>query len=185
MTHRLPTRRCARWLVLLVLGGSCATTPPGPSPAAPAPATAPASQTGGAAAPPLAPTTPEAAPASSGPTTGWAAMNFTDRRHYMKTVVMPKMKEVFVAFDASRYAKVTCATCHGDGASEGSFRMPNPGLPRLPTTPDAFKKLMGDKPAISQFMLTKVKPAMAKLLGVPEMTPENKIGFGCLSCHGR
>ncbi len=112
-------------------------------------------------------------------------MSFTDRRHYMKTVVMPKMKEVFVAFDASRYAKMTCATCHGDGATEGSFRMPNPGLPRLPTTPDGFKKLMSDKPAISQFMLTKVKPAMAKLLGVPEMTPENKTGFGCLSCHGK
>ena len=182
MTHRLVQH--PRWLMLPLLGLSCAT---GPQPAAP-PAPPPPGPGGLTAAQPApgAPTPEAPAPvAIQPPLTAWASMNFSDRRHYMKTVVMPKMKEVFTAYDASRYAKMTCTTCHGDGASEGSFRMPNPGLPRLPGTPEGFKKLAADKPGMTQFMLTKVKPTMARLLGVAEMTPENKTGFGCLNCHGK
>jgi len=114
---------------------------------------------------------------------GWAAMDFGERKRHMKNVVLPRMKELFVAFDAARYSKMTCATCHGEGAADNSYRMPNPALPKLPTSPEGFKRLTTEKPAISQFMLTKVKPAMAKLLGLPEMTPENRTGFGCMACH--
>ena len=92
----------------------------------------------------------------------WDAMSKDQRKAYMKAVVMPKMKETFVAFAADHYAEMNCATCHGDGATDGTFKMPNPKLPALPTTPDGFKKLMGDKAQVTQFMATKVKPQMAR-----------------------
>lgn len=78
---------------------------------------------------------------------------------------------------------MSCATCHGDSATDGTFKMPNPKLPKLPGTPDGFKKLMAERPAVTQFMATKVKPTMAQLLSEPEFTPETKSGFGCVQCH--
>lgn len=112
-------------------------------------------------------------------------MDFGERKRHMKNVVLPRMKEAFVAFDPVRYGKMTCATCHGDGAADGSFRMPNAALPKLPATPEGFKRLVNEKPTMAQFMLTKVKPMMANLLGLPELTPETKTGFGCMACHGK
>ena len=143
---------------------------------------------GGQSAPPASPAGTEAAPATSaapaeaGPI-NWDAMDKAARGKYMKEVVMPKMKETFVAFAADHYAQMSCATCHGDGATDGTFEMPNPKLPALPTTPDGCKKLMGDKPQVTQFMATKVKPQMAELLGLEEFTPEHQSGFGCYGCH--
>ena len=110
-------------------------------------------------------------------------MDFGERKQHMKTVVLPRMKELFVAYDAARYGKMTCSTCHGEGVADGSYRMPSAGLPKLPASPEGFRRLVTDKPTATQFMLTKVKPTMAKLLGLPEMSPETKTGFGCLSCH--
>ena len=46
------------------------------------------------------------------------------------------MKKVFQAYDAKAYAKFTCATCHGDGATDGKFKMPNAKLPKLPAPTD-------------------------------------------------
>jgi cytochrome c553 len=151
-----------RKMSFLILGAAlsaatCAQKPP----AAPAPATA----------------------ASAAPAVDWAAMNKEQRKDYMKKVVMPQMKETFVAFDADRYKSMNCITCHGEGATEGKFTMPNPKLPKLPATPDGFHKLMTEKPAVMQFMATKVKPQMAHLLGMPEFTPQSKTGFGCFQCH--
>jgi hypothetical protein len=119
------------------------------------------------------------------PGVGWAVMAPALRKEFMKAVVMPKAKELFVAFDAVRHENMTCRTCHGDGAVDGSFRMPNPSLPKLPDSPEGFKRLTMEKPAVCQFMLAKVKPTMAALLGMPELTPDTRSGFGCLSCHPR
>jgi hypothetical protein len=139
------------------------------------------------AAPPPAAGTPGAAPAAASvvgpPQVAWEAMSKDQRKEYMKAVVMPRMKETFVAFAADHYAQMNCMTCHGDGAADGTFKMPNPKLPALPTTPDGFKKLMADKPQVTQFMATKVKPHMAQLLGMEEFTPEHPSGFGCYQCH--
>jgi hypothetical protein len=126
---------------------------------------------------------PTAAPVVGPPEVAWDAMSKDQRKEYMKAVVMPKMKEIFVAFSADHYAEMNCATCHGDGANDGGFKMPNPKLPALPTTPDGFKKLMTDKPQVTQFMATKVKPQMAQLLGMEEFTPEHQSGFACYACH--
>ena len=73
--------------------------------------------------------TPVAAPAAP---VAWKDMNAEQRGIYMKDVVLPKSKEIFVAFDATRYANMDCKTCHGDGVDDGSFEMPNPKIKSKP-----------------------------------------------------
>jgi hypothetical protein len=164
-----PMRKILVGLSLCGLGAvSCAGSQSAAPPASSAPATA-------------APATGEAVVGP--PQTAWDAMNKDQRKAYMKAVVMPKMKDLFVGLDATHYASFNCMTCHGAGAADGSFKMPNPQLPKLPATPEGFKQLAADKPAVAQFMMTKVKPTMASLLGEPEFTPQNPKGFGCFECH--
>ena len=128
---------------------------------------------------------PAAAPAaaSAAKEIAWADMNKDQRLEYMKSVVVPRMKQVFVNFSPDRFGKMNCVTCHGDSATEGTFKMPNPKLPKLPSSPDGFKKLAAERPAVMEFMKNEVKPKMAALLGKPEYNPETKSGFGCTDCH--
>jgi hypothetical protein len=114
-------------------------------------------------------------------TVHWQAKSHAERLDYMKTVVLPKMKEEFSAFDA-KYAKMDCKTCHGDGAKDGSFKMPNPKLPKL-TADDNFKKHQQKTPDILKFMLTKVEPDMATILGLPPYDMTTHKGFSCFDCH--
>ncbi len=109
-------------------------------------------------------------------------MDKAARGKYMKDVVMPKMKEVFTAFDP-KYSDMKCTTCHGSAALSGSFAMPNAELPKLPEDMAKFKELAAKNPKMTEFMLKQVKPEMAKLLNEPEWTPETKAGFGCTNCH--
>ena len=127
--------------------------------------------------------TTTAGPVVGPPTVAWESMTKDQKKEFMKAVVAPKAKEMFLAFDSSRYANFSCATCHGDGANDGSFKMPNPKLPVLPNSPDGFRKLMSDKPTTMEFMSKQVKPTMAHLLGEAEFNPETKTGFGCMECH--
>jgi hypothetical protein len=113
----------------------------------------------------------------------WEKMSKKQRKDYMKKTVLPEMGKLFAEFDAKKYKKITCVTCHGDGATKGTFAMPNPQLPKLPTEPAGFKALQEKKPDIMKFMGTKVKPTMAALLGMQEWTPQNMNGFGCYQCH--
>ena len=131
-------------------------------------------------------TPPPAAPAAAGAPAkelAWAEMGKQDRIEYMKTVVLPRMRQAFAQFSPDRYEKMTCVTCHGDGATDGSFKMPNPKLPVLPNSSEGFKQLAADKPAVMEFMKNEVKPKMAAMLGEQEWTPETKTGFGCGECH--
>lgn len=110
-------------------------------------------------------------------------MTKDQRIEYMKTTVLPRMKQAFTAFDPDHFDKMNCVTCHGDSATDGSFKMPNPRLPVLPNSPEGFKRLASERPAIMDFMKNEVKPRMAALLGMPEWTPETKSGFACGACH--
>jgi hypothetical protein len=99
----------------------------------------------------------------------------------MKQKVVPAMKPIFQNHDPKGYAEFGCKTCHGEQAMQGHFDMPNPDLPKL-----NFK----DQAAMAKFkkedlewMAKEVKPEMAKLLSLPEFTPENPKGFGCTGCH--
>ena len=129
MTGVTPMRSMTAGKVLglglwLAGAGACAGSPP-PAPASGGNASATGGPSGAAA-----------------PTVDWAGMTRPERRDYMRMVVMPKAKELFVAFDPARYGKMSCGTCHGDGAEDGTFKMPNPKLPRLPPSPEGFKQLI-------------------------------------------
>jgi hypothetical protein len=128
---------------------------------------------------------PAAAAADGEKKIDWEHMSKADRKKYMKTTVAPKMKALFVEFDAKHYKSFNCATCHGDKAAEVKFKMPNPQLPKLPQPTDqaGFMALQQKKPEAAKFMGTKVKPTMATLLGLPEWSPSNPTGFGCYGCH--
>ena len=112
----------------------------------------------------------------------WKKKSQEEKMNIMKTVVLPKMKEKFVAFDAKRFSNFSCATCHGEGANKGDFVMPNPKLPRLWTTSN-FQLHREADPEATKFMMEQVKPEMAKLLGLPLYDVKTKKGFGCLHCH--
>jgi hypothetical protein len=105
------------------------------------------------------------------------------RGKYMKEVVLPKMKEVFTAFDAAKYGDMKCVTCHGSSAMKGDFTMPNPELPPLPGDMEKFKAWAAKKPQMTEFMAKHVKPEMAKLLNEPAFDPATNKGFGCGECH--
>jgi mono/diheme cytochrome c family protein len=117
----------------------------------------------------------------------WATMSKDQKIEHMKEAVMPKMGEVFAAFDSDRYGKIKCSTCHGPGANEGKFEMPSPDLPKLskPTGDgEPFAEEMDFNPEMTKFMMEKVTPEMVKLLpGVKAYDPETHEGFGCFGCH--
>ncbi len=114
----------------------------------------------------------------------WVQMNKGQRIDYMVKTVLPKMKAEFQAFDAKRFARMNCMTCHGDGVDQGTFALPNPKLPKL-LEPDLFAKHRQLTPEMTKFMLEKVEPEMATLLEVPGFDPATRKGLSCYNCHPR
>lgn len=116
----------------------------------------------------------------------WKDMNARQREQYMKDVVMPRAREVFTAFDPS-FADMDCKTCHGPGADDKTFEMPNPDIRPLPNTPDAFMALMAKDDEVKRFtpfMVDKVEPMMAELLQVTVFDPRTETGeMSCEYCH--
>lgn len=98
----------------------------------------------------------------------WDAMSTAQRHAHMTSTVMPEMKSLFSAFDRGRYARMTCATCHGKDGEARRFRMPNPDLLLEPEARQGAG-------AVNDFMTTKVAPEMARLLG--------RGSFDCFGCH--
>jgi cytochrome c553 len=126
-----------------------------------------------------------AKPADSAKKIDWDHMSKADKKKYMKSTVLPAAKKLFAEFDAKKYKKVTCQTCHGAKATETEFKMPTAELPKLPQPTDraAFEAIGQKKPEVVKFMGTKVKPGIAALLGKEEWTPQNPTGYGCYGCH--
>jgi hypothetical protein len=184
-------------LLAVVLGGYAAACGGGggegmPPAAPPAPSEAPAAST----APPAASAAPaesaapaasaSAAPAATGGPPGpgdWDKWSHDQKLEYMKTAVMPKMGGLFHDFDAKKYAEPKCVLCHGSGAKDGSFKMPNPELPKLDLTPAGMKTMHAKHAAIVEFMAKQVVPTTAGLLGEQPYDPKTQQGFGCLECH--
>jgi len=128
------------------------------------------------------------APATTGPAAGaplaWKDMNHDQRLDFMKTTVLPKMKPEFAAYDSKRFGNITCGTCHGDSAKDGTFKMPNPKItPKIPNDKDGFAKIMKDSPDGVKFMSGKVVPMMAQMLGEEPFDMKTGKGFGCRECH--
>ncbi|HTQ42200.1 MAG TPA: hypothetical protein VMI75_05525 [Polyangiaceae bacterium] len=181
----------AAFALVAACGGGGEATPP---PATPAPSAteAPSAAPSAAATETAAPAASAAPSASAAPATAappapgpgdWDKWSHEQKLAWMKAAVMPKMKDLFSSFDSAKYGDMKCKTCHGHGAEDGSFKMPNPDLPKLPKTPDGFKKLAKDKGKIMQFMKEQVLPTMAGLVGEQPYDPKANSGFGCMECH--
>jgi cytochrome c553 len=117
----------------------------------------------------------------------WKDMNADQRFEYMKTSVLPAAKAKFQAFDATKYAELDCSTCHGDGAEDGSYEMPNPKIKALPATAQAFEAWIAqdaDAKRYSDFMSSEIVPMMATLFDEPELDPKTAPkGLSCPVCH--
>jgi len=118
---------------------------------------------------------PPAAPA-------WKDMTTDQKKDVMKNVVVPKMTALFQEHDAKKFKDVGCGTCHGPGAKEGKFDMPNAKLPKLDPK-DGFAKHKKKDAKMVAFMMEKVVPGMVEALKVQPFNPETKEGFGCGNCH--
>jgi hypothetical protein len=145
--------------------------------AAPAESAAPAGSSAAAAS--SAPAAPAGPPGPG----DWAKWSHEQKLAYMKSDVMPKMGGLFHEFDAKKYDEPKCVLCHGDGVKDGSFTMPNPGLPKLDPSPAGFKAVSAKHPKVAGFMMKQVAPTMAQLLAVPPYDPKTHEGFGCFNCH--
>jgi len=114
---------------------------------------------------------------------GWAALSKAEKKEIMKKKVVPRMRELFKE-SPEPDIDVDCSTCHGDRYLDGNFDMPNPDLAVLDfSTGMADIKAKPDGQAWLDFMNQKMKPTMAELLGLPEMSQEHPDGLGCLTCH--
>lgn len=110
----------------------------------------------------------------------WDKMDHAERKAYMKQVVMPKMKAEFAAFNPQKFGNMKCITCHGKGAENDSYKMPNPDIFKLPRSREGWAKA---DTSFMKFMREHVKPDMADLLGIPPFDMKTKTGFGCGNCH--
>ena len=118
----------------------------------------------------------EVAPKPSG--VPFEQLDHDQRIAFMKEQVVPTMKPIFQQHDAREFAEFGCKTCHGDGADQGEFHMPNDKLPLL-----NFSDMSQFKKADIEWMTTVVKPTMARLLMEEEASPARPDGFGCVRCH--
>jgi hypothetical protein len=111
----------------------------------------------------------------------WDSMDHEAREHFMEDTVLPAMSAAFKGFDGDRFGDFDCTTCHGAGIADHTYKMPNPDIDALSV--DDIMNPDDDHKAITEFMMTRVKPEMARLLGKPENSAENPQGFGCFHCH--
>jgi len=182
------------FLVLLAsisCGGGNETAPPSTTPSTPSatPSMSASAMPSSSAMPASSGSAAPAASSSAAPAGGgqvaWKDMDKKARATFMRETVVPAMKEKFQAFDKKKFEKFGCGTCHGAGAADGSFKMPNPQIFVLPGNKEGFEALGKTKGDWMKFMGGTVKPEMAKLLGQSEMDPSKPEagGFGCLNCH--
>jgi hypothetical protein len=109
----------------------------------------------------------------------WQEMTQDERMEHMAAVVMPRTQAVFQGYDPKRFADFSCTTCHGGGAGNGSYEMPNPALPELDAS-NLYKQHRKESPEMVKLMWKELEPAMGEALAMT-------YGFGgavsCDSCH--
>lgn len=100
----------------------------------------------------------------------------------MKTVITPRMRDVFKEINAEKFALADCTLCHGARAKTGDFAMPNPDIHPLSASGN-FAEDAKEHPDAVKFMMERVVPEMAQAMGVDAYNPQTKKGFGCFNCH--
>jgi len=109
----------------------------------------------------------------------WAQMDHAERVDHMAKTVEPRLAAKFREWDAERYADFDCATCHGEGANDGTYAMPNPDLPHLEEK-GLFKKHRKEQPEAVKFMWKVVEAEVADAMG---LTYGPKGDIACWTCH--
>ena len=119
------------------------------------------------------------------PQVSWKNMTKKQKGKFMEKVVVPKMEPLFQAFKPDDYKTFDCKTCHGKGADDETFKMPNPDIEALPKSQEGWAKLKEHHPDWLKFVGEEVKPKMAALLGLPEFNPKDPQPgtVGCSACH--
>jgi hypothetical protein len=153
-------------------GGAAPTADPGSSGGATATATT-ADAGGGAAA-------PDTKAAAAEP--DFDALPKDKKVDIMMSKVVPNVGKLFKEHDGKKFAKFTCATCHGQ-TKDKSKEDPHKVLPKLTFSNGGYAKLEKAKPEMVKFMNEKVLPAMIEALGEKPADPKTKKGFGCGGCH--
>ena len=106
------------------------------------------------------------------------SMAFDERKTFMKDVVMPGMKPLFV----EEHPDFSCVSCHGDDMISVNYVMPNTLDPLNPAAMP-FESEDEQMRSMAMFMKNKVVPEMAGLLRKSPYNPETQSGFGCFNCH--
>lgn len=174
MTHRFALLAT---LAAALAGCEKTTTPTTPPAGDPAAAAGDAGADGGAADGGAADTEPGA------PGVAWKDKTFEQRKEFMGVEVFPKMKAMFKEYDAGEFGSFKCDTCHGPDGKEKKFAMPTDSIYPLPAD-NPVKAAMDYDEKVTKFMIDKVMPDMAQLLGEESGDPATGLGeFGCLACH--
>jgi hypothetical protein len=133
-----------------------------------------------AATPAEAGVTPSSEPVGdSGGGEVWSdTMSDKEKGAFMKKKVVPPMSKLFQEFDAKKFEKFDCKTCHGP-----SFKPhPQDFLPELHVKDGKIVEA-AEHPEMAKFMGEKVTPAMAEIFGKKPYDPATHEGFGCGGCH--
>lgn len=126
--------------------------------------------------------TGEAPPKDDGAKIAWADRTPKQKGQLMKDVVKPRMEALFQAHDKEGFAEFNCKTCHGPNAKKVKFKLPTKEIPKL-NPANSFAAHKAEKPKMVEFMMNKVVPEMAKMLGVERWSPKTPKGLGCFTCH--
>lgn len=118
------------------------------------------------------------------PKIAWRCKTHAQRLDYMGLFVLDRMKGLFVAWRPDDYKEFRCQTCHGENFDKPpvNFHMPRVAFPLK--ADDPLGGAMKYDPDAAQFMLKKVLPTMAGLLGEEPWDPATGKGtFTCFRCH--
>lgn len=165
---RRPTTLLALGSLLALAACSRSSDPP---PVAPAPSSA--------AAKPK----PQGQGGIGAPNIPWAQKTRAQRQDYMGIYVLDRMGSLFKEWKPDEYAGFRCQTCHGEGFDKPpvDFHMPRVTFPLDPADP--IGSATRYDPEAAKFMVEKVVPTMAELLGEKPYDQETKQGLSCFRCH--
>jgi hypothetical protein len=115
----------------------------------------------------------------------WTTWTHEQKLAYMRTTFIDEERKIFASWEPVRFRNLECRTCHGIGAVNGTFAMPNKDLAHLIPGKEGYQELLTHEPELFTFMQKKLVPETARLLGLPAFDMEKHTGFSCYQCHVR